>query len=88
VGNKDVLERRRANMRQYNKEYVNNHPYVREMKSVSSLKYMAKLRGDKDRVSALEKQYEELKRKKDEWRLQNSHDNEHQQHSVQNECTE
>lgn len=72
MGNKDVLLRRKEKMKDYNKNYTGAHPYVKQMKSVANMKYMANLRGDTAKVEELEARYDELLRKKEDWRNKHS----------------
>lgn len=64
----DKHEREKARKRKYNEYYKNSHPYVRQMKTISSMKYVARLRGDKKRLKELEERYEQLRKLRDEWR--------------------
>lgn len=65
----DKHEREKARKREYNKHYKNAHPYVRQMKTISSMKYIARLRKDKKRLRELDERYEQLKKLRDEWRM-------------------
>lgn len=63
-----VSEKRKEYFQQYNKAKKETDPFEKPLRAVSSMRYIAKQKGNMKRVAELDKKYQELKRQRQEWK--------------------